>query len=141
MNIGEIKAGTANVVEGTQNIGQQGGTLHLAAEDKDELSKKMREIFFVLGELSDFLNHEAGLCVPSSLCNDAATAHEQGALRLRDVRRINGEITPEVKSNISVYLQAAESVMRAAQELYKDTAPFLEKAIPAIGVVKRIFGL
>jgi hypothetical protein len=60
----------------------------------------------------------------------------------REVRRINGgEVSPETKKNANAYLAFAEATLTAAKELYQDAGPILDKAMPAIGVVRRIFGL
>lgn len=141
MQIGNVQAGTVNAVEGTQNIGTQGGgSVVLSAGEQADLQAGMAEIFAALGNLNDYLNHDAA-APPNGLRGRAIQAQTDGAQTKSAVARSGGIISEPVKAQAGAYLELAEAVFRAAGQAFNDAQPFIEKAMPAIGVVKRILGI
>jgi len=144
--IGDIQAGTANFVEGTQNIGTQGGgNLILSPGEQEKLVANLDTISIMLSKLERrvFVGmRDKNLGTQSAaLDNQIIQAMIEGEQFNTGIENAKGSISPKDKQNANAYLELAESAFRAGRELYADVGPLIDKFLPAVAAAKNILGI
>jgi hypothetical protein len=126
INIGKVSAASVNIVDGVQNNYGALGQSHT-----EQLVGGLNQAIDALRKVSE----------RASSANDSGLAENalEAAGRLTEARdEVSNEPTKDSRGHLNAYLDAADSVLKAAKQAYQDLSPVIESAMPILASVKNL---